>query len=383
MQQRLHLLIVNPDEETTLAARFGARWLLPSIICGEMVRAGPLAARWCVDRGIPGNVAGQWLGRVGDDAVDWLVVIAAAGADPPDGTFLEWISLDALANGRSVLDYQSWALRRTLERARLPSVPGPFGTLAWAEQVNSWIADRLQTTPGSYTPYRISAYETVLGFDTPQGRVYFKGLCADRISEAIVTGRFAASAPESFPRTLAYQHRGDATVWWITAECSGRPAADAVQVGAALARLQARLQRAAREIPQLTRIDLRDDVCPNLPECWIPMDLGSSNVLIDGEHVRFIDLDDSFIGPGPLAMAAFARRCGADPTAAYQAYEQSWSPSLENLDWRALEDLAIACQTRLGWHRLLLNIERGELHADLDVLRRRVSNAPASQRQRG
>jgi hypothetical protein len=382
MQQRLHLLIVNPGEETVLAGQFGTRWLLPSMTCGEMVRAGPLVCRWYADRGIAGNVAGQWLGRVDADAVDWLMVITAMDARSPGGASLEWISLDALANGRSVLDYQTWALRRSLERTRLPSVAGPFGTLAWPLQVTSWIGETLETTPGSCTPYRISANEVVLGFDTPQGRVYFKGLCADRISEAIVTARFAVAAPRSFARTLALEHRGDATIWWVTAECRGRPAVEAIHVATALARLQRRLQRVAREIPQLTRIDSRGDACANLPESWMPMDLDPSNVLVDGEHVRFIDLDDSFLGPAPLAMAAFARRSGGDRTAAYHAYERCWPRPLEHLDWPALEDAAIACQAQLGWTRLRLNVERGELHADLDILRRRFPNR-LTQLQRG
>ena len=383
MRQRLHLLVVNCAQRTAHAARYGRRWLLPVIDCGEMVRAGPLVARWCAERDVATDVAGQWLGRVDDESVDWLMTVPAHPNARTDATSLEWISLDALANGMAVVDYQGWALRRSLERAALPSVDGPFGTLDWPERVRSWLENTLAVTPLAWTPLRISAYEVVAGCETPRGRVYFKGLAADRLHEPIVTQRFAAIAPESFARTLAFEHGEDGTAWWLTAECRGRPADDPVRVAIALARLQCRLQSVAHESPHLPRTDISRDEFTHLPQSWMPMDLDPSNVLIDGGEVRFIDLDDSFIGPAPQAMAAFARRCSRDTAAAYRAYEQSWSPPLEGLDWRGLEDAAITCQSQLGWIRLMRNVERGELTADLDALRNRVETRLARRLQRG
>ena len=383
MRQRLHILVVNCAQGTALAARYGRRWLLPVIDCGEMVRAGPLVARWCAERDVATDVAGQWLGRVDDESVDWLMMAPARPGARTDVPSLEWISLDALANGAAVLDYQSWALRRSLERTALPTVDGPFGTLDWPARVRWWMEHTLELAPVAWTPYRTSAYEAVVGLETPRGRVYFKGLAADRLREPSVTQSFAAVAPESFARTLAFEHREDGIAWWVTAECPGRPANDPVRAAIALARLQCRLQSLAHESPHLPRTDIPRDEFTHLPDSWMPMDLDPSNVLIDGHEVRFIDLDDSFIGPAPQAMAAFARRCKRDTAAAYRAYEQSWSPPLEGVDWRGLEDAAMRCQSRIGWIRLVRSVERGELTADPDILRRQIEARLARRLQRG
>lgn len=383
MRQRLHILVVNCAQRTALAARYGRRWLLPVIDCGEMVRAGPLVARWCAERDVATDVAGQWLGRVDDESVDWLMMAPARPGARTDAPSLEWISLDALANRAAVLDYQSWALRRSLERTALPTVDGPFGTLDWPARVRWWMEHTLELAPVAWTPYRTGAYEAVVGLETPRGRVYFKGLAADRLREPIVTQSFAAVAPESFAHTLAFEHREDGIAWWVTAECPGRPANDPVRAAIALARLQCRLQSLAHESPHLPRTDISRDEFTHLPDSWMPMDLDPSNVLIDGHEVRFIDLDDSFIGPAPQAMAAFARRCRRDTAAAYRAYEQSWSPPLEGVDWRGLEDAAMRCQSRIGWIRLVRSVERGELTADPDILRRRIEARLARRLQRG
>ena len=370
MRQHLHLLIVDRVKRSALAARFGTCWLLPIISCGEMTRAGPVAARWCSDRGLDVDVAGQWLGRVDARAIDWLMVLTTCAERASAGT-LQWTGIDALANGRSVLDYQSWAIARCSRHQSLPRVDGPFGTLDWPERVRAWLAHTLQVRPLSCIAYRTSGYEVVLGIDTPGLRVFFKGLSAGRISEVVINERLAGAEPGSFARTLALERREDDAVWWVTAECPGRPAADPAVAAAALSRLQCRLQAAALAAPELSRLDAVHGQFPEVPASWMPMDLDGSNILIDGKHVTFIDVDDSFLGPAALAMAGYARRCGSG-AAAYRAYERAWSPPLTALDWPRLESVALAVQTSLGWARVLRNIERGELHADVDLLRARI-----------
>jgi len=319
---------------------------------------------------------------VNTDAVDWLMVIAARRGSPASGPPLEWIPIDVLAGGPSVLDYQTWAIARCLEAGWRPNVDGPFGTLDWPDHVRGWLANTLRFGPCSCTSYRASPFEVVAAFDTPRARVYFKGLAGARISEPIINQCLAAAAPDSFARTLALERREDGTLWWVTAECPGRPASDPDVVAAALARLQCQLREGALDAPELPRVDLPAAAFAHLPESWMPMDLDPSNVLVDGGQVRFIDLDDSFIGPAPLAMAGFARRCGAAVTA-YRAYERAWTPPLGALDWRHLENEAIAFQTSLGWKRVLVHIDRGEVHADLDLLRNRIHARLARAIQRG
>lgn len=395
MRQVLHLLIVDRDRRAALAARYGSQWLLPVITCAEMTRAAPIAARWCAQRRLASDVAGQWLGRVGPGAIDWLMAIPARTVCPIVDAPLEWTSLDRLAMETSIHTYQTWALAASLDRGALPSVAGPFGTLDWSEKVRRWIGDSVGSPPHSWSPYRVSPHEVVLGAETASGRVYFKGLAADRAEEAALTGTLASVAPDSFAPTLALKRGRDASVWWLAGECAGRPSRDSSRVAAALARIQQRLMSPARDSPQLERVDLHSAVewaCDRsgdnervaltrdaattvsrsvVPHTWIPMDLDPSNVLIDEDGaVRFIDVDDSFLGPAPLALAAFARRCG--DASAYRSYEASWSPALTGIEWRSFETVAVVVQAWLGWNRLKRNIERGEVHAPLDVVEVRV-----------
>ena len=400
MRQRLHLLIVDREHRAALAARYGTRWLIPQIDCEERVRAGPLAARWCAGRGLAGDIAGQWLGRIDDAGIDWLIAICARQPALPSAASLEWIALDSMANGASVVDYQSWALSRSLARVGMPAVDGPFGTLEWPDRVRTWITAVWGSAVPSWTPYRTSAREVVLGVETARGRVYFKGLSGARACEALVTRTLAALMPRSFAPTLALERCSDGTAWWLTGECRGRPSNDASIAGAALARVQQQLmpRRALRTLAHMDlekAADWAGERCgsplqadlirrafhytrhADLPRSWIPMDLDPSNVLVDGGDVRFIDVEDSFAGPAPLPMALLTTRCRGP--SAYRAYEQSWPPPLERVDWQRLEIAATVVQAWLGWERFVRNVERGEVCAALDrielIVRERLAGS--------
>ena len=403
MKQHLNLLIVDRDRRSALAATCGSRWLLPVLTCGERTRAGPLAARWCAERDVTGDVAGQWLGRVTSDAIDWLVVVAAAPDTIVSDASLEWRSLDALMSHPPVLEYQQWALGRTLAHGGLPSVEGPFGNLWWPDQVRAWIGAAVGSRLTSSTPYRAGAHEIVLGADCAPGRVYFKGLVGERATEARLTQSLAAIAPDSFARTLALDQRADGTVWWLTAACAGRSGDDAHRTAETLARIQERILTTGAPL-ELAALDLlaaagwacellgespSGDVvrrhCARvvsaaMPATWIPMDLDPTNVLVDDDdRVRFIDVDDSFWGPAPLAMATLAARTlpsarGARPSdlAIYRTWETAWSAPLTGLDWAAFETAATVVQTWLGWRRLERHIARGEVYVDGDLAAERV-----------
>jgi len=108
-----------------------------------------------------------------------------------------------------------------------------------------------------------------------------------------------------------------------------------------------------------------------VPSSWIPMDLDPTNVLVDDDDpVRFIDLDDSFLGPAPLAMATLAMRL--DDRTPYRTYERSWSPPLVDLDWAAVETTATVVQLWLGWQRLGRHLARGEVFVDPDFATARI-----------
>lgn len=111
------------------------------------------------------------------------------------------------------------------------------------------------------------------------------------------------------------------------------------------------------------------------------MDFDPTNVLIgDDGAVRFIDLDDSYLGPAALAMATFGRRVrrlnGARAIAIdalYRAYEQSWSWSpLGRRAWEALDIVSSIVEAHHGWQRVVVNAARGEVYGPIDLIAKRV-----------
>jgi hypothetical protein len=395
MRQVLHLLVVDRHRATALACQFGARWLLPIVTCAERRRAGPIAAQWCQDRGIAAHVAGLWLGRIGPEATDWLTAIDATTEWPAAPPGLAWTPLDALHASSAIVEFQSCAIGRSVRHSPVPSVPGPFGDLGWHDRVRRWIGAWTGEVPASLTPYRAGPHEVVAGADAPGGRVFFKGLTADRASEINVTRMLSAVAPDAFAQTLAVDHRADGSRWWLTAGCPGEPVRDAHAAAAALARIQQRVSAASAAAADLPALDLAAVIAwaadlagaadaaarlrrcgdvvagANVPRSWIPMDLDPSNMLVDHDgRTRFIDADDSYLGPAPLALALFAPRCR--DCSIHATYEQSWDPPVANPDWRAFEVVATAIELWQGWTRVQRGIERGDVSAVADVIANRI-----------
>lgn len=386
MKQTLHALVVDVERRRVLAATYGSTWLLPVLTCDERARPLPMVANWLADRGIDADVSGQWLGRVTNDSIDWLVAIAAEARNARTAEGLVWYAPDALASSRPVVEYQRWALVRTLTRGFPPTVDGPFGHLCWPHEVRRWIGAVSGPAAGSLTPYRCAAHEVVVGAQCGLSRVFFKGLTQDRAGEVQTTRTLAGVEPGSFARTIAEAGRQGCT-WWLTAECAGRASRDLQCVAQALSRIQQRvlalgpagvslrqleLDAAERWASDLLgdspQRDVLDRACArvrgaDVPTTWIPMDLDPSNVLVDeANRARFIDVDDSFLGPAPLAMATLLLRCG--DRALCRTYERSWSPPLTGLDWPAFETAAAVIHAWLGWTRLERNVARGEIVVD-------------------
>ncbi|MGH9159494.1 MAG: hypothetical protein ACRD2X_05870 [Vicinamibacteraceae bacterium] len=226
----------------------------------------------------------------------------------------------------------------------------------------------------------------------------------------------AEIAPDSFARTLALHSGPDGAVWWLMDGCPGVSLAQdptlqsAVHVVEACARLQRRLSNT--EVVDLPVLDLvaacgwatslLQETCGNdaepcaaierafgevnnaVPACWIPLDLDPGNVLLDRDAVRFIDLDDSYIGPAPLAVATLVRRVQrsipslaevAASGAIYDAYLKAWAPARQpRIHWGAIDLLSRVLEDYLGWRRVVTMSERGEVHGLLDLARRRIAH---------
>jgi hypothetical protein len=405
MRQILHLLVVDASSGTALVSHYGTRWLLPVLTCAERARADPLAVRWAASRGISCDVVGQWLGRVNAQGLDWLMVLNAAGLPQKADSQLKRTALPTLESTRAVVEYQGWALARALRDGPLPSMRGPFGSFGWLDDVKEWMASILGPVSNTAISHlRSSPYEVVLRARTTRADLYFKGLTSERAVEARLTQAMAAVLPEHFARTLALDDRADRSVWWAAAACPGRSATEAHRVASQLAAVQQRVVTQPQIRQNLRMLDfdaalrwgselLSGAACAeqlerrahvvmtsSVPESWIPMDLDPTNVLLDGSGtVRFIDLDDSLLGPAPLAMALFAMRARGMRAVACTAsrslcetYERSWAPRLGDVDWPAFEAAATLLVAWLGWQRLERNIRFGQVYAARGLAETRI-----------
>jgi hypothetical protein len=405
MQQSLHLLITRAATGEALAARYGSRWLLPIISCDERMRADPKAVRWCADRDIECEVVGQWLGRISPQVTDWLMVLSATHGDRPSDRQLMWTPLAALISRPALIEYQGWAIRRVMEGGSTPSVPGPFGRFDWLDDVKEWIrAVAGEPACRRIRQFRSRANEVVLCVRARCGDVYFKGLVEDRAREPRITQTLSAVAAAHFARTLAVEERADGSTWWLTASCPGVPAANGEPVAHALAKVQRRLMNTdvcERILPLLDLdaalrwgTELVDGGCvrrietclssvlsTRAPRTWIPMDLHPTNALVSADGaVRFIDIDESFFGPAPLAAALFATR--SRDASIRAAYERSWSPAFGSVDWAAFEAAAGLVEAWLGWQRLERKVRGGEVHGAFEIATNRIRQRLSSAFQR-
>ena len=395
MRQILHLLLVDASRGTSLVAHYGTRWLLPVLTGAERARADPLAVGWAAAHGISCDVVGQWLGRIDAHGTDWLMVLKTLDLRHKVDSQLECTALPALEPARALVEYQGWALAQAIRGGPPPSMPGPFGRFGWLDDVKEWMAPILEPASSTALSHlRSSPQEVVLRARTSHGDLYFKGLTSERAAEARLTQAMATVIPEHFAPTIALEERADGSVWWLAAACPGGAATEGHRVASRLAAIQQRVMGQPLIRRQLRKLDVpaalrwgsellsssasatqleRQGHCAitaRVPESWIPMDLDPTNVLVDGRGtVRFIDLDDSFLGPAPLAMALFAKRTRglrgfacASSKSLYDRYERSWPRRLSDVDWPAFEVTATLLEAWLGWQRLERNRRSGHVH---------------------
>ncbi|HEY0875793.1 MAG TPA: phosphotransferase [Vicinamibacterales bacterium] len=390
MQQVLHLLIVDTRWSQALVAQYGSRWLLPILTCGERVRADPKALLWAASRGVECEIVGQWLGRAGPSVTDWLMAMSAIAGSLRSCAQLGWTPLEQLNSRAALVEYQGWALDKVVERGPLPSRPGPFGRFGWTAEVKRWIEAVIATPVNRVVrQFRSTPNEVVLCATTGGAKVFFKGMGRGRELEPRLTAALASLVPGTFASTIALEERGDGTTWWLTENCPGRPATDAAAVARALAAVQQQLTSAAetaRHLPvlnldaavawgasfldegdaELMRQHVQRAACGSSTPTWIPLDLHPTNVLVDDAGaMRFIDLDESFLGPPALAAVVLSGRWR--DRSVYAAFERSWAPSLRGVDWPALEMTATLVDIWLGWRRLERITATGEVSGALEL----------------
>lgn len=417
MRQSLHLLIVDDDRRSALAGWHGGRWLLPLVETAERVRCPMAVLGWLKARGLWGEVVGQWLGRAQAHrlAMDWTVVVLARERLRAGGAALQWTSLTTLLASPALLAYQRFALSTIAATGEAPITAGPFGDTNWPEEMKRWAREVLaEPCVGPSLPHRLSAYEVVAELSTKGGRFFVKGLPPERVVEATVTMRAHDLAPDSFPRTVASAPRADGSLWWLMEACPGRAlaenmtAARAADVAAAWIRVQRRIGEDGKlwslvpavEVPALERwlVDLlaaegnQTDVDPcavairevagrvdpsRVPWAFVPCDLDPSNVIVDGNDVRFIDLDDAVVGPALLAVATFTRRVRRpSPEVAdflLNTCTHEWQPPIDFGEvWSSVSLLSRLVECHFGWKRMRLKTERGEIQGVLDLGRRSI-----------
>lgn len=402
MQQYLHLLVVDRRQRTALIQTVDRRWLLPVVACPERARAPLVAARWLSDRHISGVVAGQWCGRIAANgrSIDWLMAVAAAAPlrSPPFGCAV----IDGLEAARAVLDYQAWGVQHVAALGGL-GVGGPFGSFDWIDDARSWIESTGLTGVSSPTCFRASAYDVVLGVRSGPAVVYFKGAAPDRASDLHAMAAAAEALPESFPRTFALEERGDSTRWLLEG-CAGVSLARArehdvvVRVAHDIGRLQQMVALESRQstldlagilenadrllesagLPSMSGTTRRAfDAVTLLRAGWTPLDLDPSNVFVDGCRIRYIDLEPRLTAM-PIALSVLARRVAGtgDLLAAMrEAYE---STAAERVPWPCVDLVSELTEIVTGWHRVLRNVERGEVSGPLDSVERAAARRVAS-----
>ena len=239
----------------------------------------------------------------------------------------------SISSGRS--PGRSRAARSRRSRGRLAISRGPT-------QVRAWIEEAVGSAILALTPYRVGAHEVVLGADCARRTRLLQGTgrgAGDR--GAVDTGARGGGAGVVRANAGAGAARGRHSLV-VDGGCPGQSGGDAHRAAETLARIQQRVFATARRRswpPSISRppqrgrascwasrhaADIVRQQCArvtsaDVPATWIPMDLDPTNILIDDDdRVRFIDVDDSFLGPAPLAVATLALRwrLDADPPAA-------------------------------------------------------------------
>ena len=409
MRQLLHLLIVDRVRHRAIVQTLDGRWLLPTIACGERVRAPLAVARWLRDRGLRGFVFGQWAGRIdtAGSTIDWLVMVSLDAESPPPFP-CSWFRVDRLHPSQALFEYDGWAIERVISNGEI-AVRGPFGTPSWIDHVSTWVSRAAGSRCEPLACFRASSHEVVVAYSWRTSTLFFKGVAADCAIQAIAETEAARVVSAPFPATIALERRGDGSIWRLTARCTGNALVRSLneittmRAAADVARLQRDLQhdnglRTALPATDLNRarmtmaslmarygagdvpadIDVAFEDVASIETGWTPLDPDPANIFISDRSLQYFDLD-AHLAALPLALGVLSQRLtrytargdGRLREKVREAYADAWHTGVP---WPAVETIAEIVDLTMGWERIQRNAARGEVSGSLHVIERRIAS---------
>jgi hypothetical protein len=356
IRHHCHIVACDRRADHVLAGESCGRWILPSVTVNVGQSLLATVARALARLGIRGNIVHEARMADGwqpDRLHSYCAVVMEASRR--NATLRAIPSLDPT---QAVWTVQSTAVN--LVRTRLQSPSAPFDDVNEHVRAMEWMGAQIRIPdpdPGATTAHRRSRFHAVTSVRTPRGDVYFKAGPGRVNAEAGLTQVLRRLLPEVFAETLAHDPERE---WWLYAGVPGFPLSESFteQDGLLAVRTLARTQirvcgeramaaqlkgreltgrilfaRANETVAQLSRktparskaVDrgpsdaavlwssIKEDVarcCDSLdvlqlPPTWVPSDFWSANILRDHSATRLIDVEDSYLGPAPLAVWRF------------------------------------------------------------------------------
>lgn len=398
-----------------LADRQRAGWLLPIVTAEPRARAARVLSRFIEQRQLRATLVCVTGGIVDAQSagIDWLAIADRADSDLPCPPLQE-VALRDLLRSTALISVQARLLR---SYGRLSARSASSASEGWLALTLDWLRSQLPDDDGGSTleaiPHRAELLSATWEFRRRAAPALFLKWRHDgSFAEAALTETLRAFDRSCAPRTVAVDR---ANGRWLTEAVPGSPLAQQLstttvaRVAAAVARLQmafasggaphaASLPTVAGSLADLplegdrilqclpgwpdapeirdARREIRGAAAAlrdlRLPDTWIHTDLVPENVFVDGERVSFIDFDDFWIGPAPVAMeflfaglrrlAATADERAALQSAALQAFIEAWRESVAPPVLRAA----------YRWTRLIAEVSR--VSTRLRKLRRMEEN---------
>lgn len=378
MLQRYHLILRSRNEPYLLADIRPVGWMLPVVTADARSRATSAIARFLDQFHLRGTLVCVTAGTVDTEAagIDWLSVVDVIDVVNECPIRLVEEVQERILEQRPLVPVQS-SLIRTYQRMS-DTLPTRFSRDRLADAIR-WVAhcvpDLDATGSVQAIPHRVDLFRSTWEFRSPSAAVFLKWCGNGAFLEPALAEALVAAGGAHVPRTLAYER---ATGRWLTEGIAGKPltsdlSARTVSAAvAALARVQMNLLSAEHRLRSIgvhgesiadlaaegdglldqlpgsaERPDVRaarsriHEACRTLDRLqlrntWIHTDLVPENIFLGSGGVYFIDFEDPWIGPAPIALEFLfsgVRRHVSDEAArsvlvaaGQAAFSNAWKP---------------------------------------------------------